>query len=164
MLYIMQYKDAKAGYPIYFFDKEAVRAYTGKVVSVAVPRYDAPKFGAPAPASTGMVVDVTIEAEGATRTYTIPETAPVAYAGTLVLSTDRDGILREVESLKASAEEALAKVDRHREAVAKCDTILEEFNPALAERREQDRRIGGIEAEVKSLGEMVREFINEFKK
>ena len=148
----MQYKDMKQGYPVYFFDKEAVKAYAGKVVSVAVPRYDAPKFGAPAQPSTGMVVDVTIEAEGATRTYTIPEASAVTYAGALVLSTDRDGILREVESLKASATEALAKVDHYREALAKCDTILEELNPALAERREQDRRIGGIEAEVKSLG------------
>lgn len=153
----------KPGYPVFFFDKGTVRAYQGKVVSVAVPRYDAPKFGAPAQPSAGMVVDVTIEADGQTKTYTIPETASVTYAGDLVLSSDKDGILREAEAMKGSAEEALAKVDAHRAAIEKCDTILEEWNPTFAEKREQDRRIEGIETEVKTLGQQLREFMNTFK-
>ena len=37
------------------------------------------------------------------------------------------------------------------------------LNPAIAEKREQERRIEGIECEVKSLGEMVREFIREMR-
>ena len=111
-----------------------------------------------------MVVDVTIEAEGATRTYTIPESSSVAYAGTLVISTDRDGVVREAESIKAAAQDALSKVEHYRDAVDKCDALLEEWNPALAEKREQERRIGGIENEVKNLGTLVREFISNFNK
>lgn len=100
----MLFKDIKTGYPIYFLDKEGARYYQGKAVSVAVPRYDnnqAKAFGAQ---PTGLVVDITIEADGATKTYTIPETATITYAGHLVLSTDKEGILREVEALKAASE------------------------------------------------------------
>ena len=68
----MQFKDMKQGYAVWFFDKEEVKTYQGKVVSVAVPRYDAPVFVQMPPQSQGMVVDVTIESEGSAKTYTIP--------------------------------------------------------------------------------------------
>lgn len=113
--------------------------------------------------ATGTVVDITIDAEGQTRTYTIPESSSVTYAGQLVLSTDKDGILREVEALKSASEEALSKVDRHRSIVESCNTLIEELNPAFAEKREQDRRIEGIENEVRNISQQLREFIKEFR-
>lgn len=159
----MLFKDIKQGYPIYFLDKEDVKYYQGKVVSVAIPRYDnQPKaFGAQ---PTGLVVDITIEANGATKTYTIPETATITYAGLLVLSTDKDGILREVESIKTASEDALSQVERHKQVVTNCSQLLEELNPVFAEKRAQDKRIEGIENEVKNLGAILRDFVNEFKK
>lgn len=160
----MLFKEMKPGYPVYFLDKENVKAYQGKVVSVAVPRYDAPKFGQIAQPQTGMVVDVTIEANGEAKTYTIPEATSVAYAGMVVLSSDKDGILREVEALKSEAEATLSKMETAKANIGRCDAILEEWNPQIAEKRENERRIEGIENEVKSLGQMVREFINEFKR
>lgn len=159
----MQFKDMKQGYAVWFFDKEKVKVYQGKVVSVAVPRYDAPMFGQIQTQPSGMVVDVTIDAEGAQKTYTIPEGASVAYAGTLVLSSEKMDIAREVEAVKAASEDALGKVDWHKDVVARCFAVMEELNPAIAEKREQERRIEGIESEVKSLGEMVREFIREMR-
>lgn len=158
----MLFKDLKKSYPVFFFDRDAVRYYQGKVVSIAVPRYDAPNFGTQP--QGGLVVDVTIEADGATRTYTIPEASSLTYAANLVLSTDKDGIIREVEAIKSASEEALAQVDKHKDAVAKCEKLLEELNPVFAEKKAQDKRIEGIETEVKSLGALVRDFINEFRK
>ncbi len=159
----MQFKDTKPGYPVHFLDKESMHHYQGKVISASAPRYDAPRFNAQAPMPTGTVVDITIDAEGQTRTYTIPESSSVTYAGQLVLSTDKDGILREVEALKSASEEALSKVDRHRTIVENCNTLIEELNPAFAEKREQDRRIEGIENEVRNISQQLREFIKEFK-
>lgn len=159
----MQFKDMKQGYSVWFFDKERVKVYQGKVVSVAVPRYDAPMFGQIQAQPSGMVVDVTIDAEGAQKTYTIPESSSVAYAGVLVLSSEKTDIVREVEAVKAASEDALGRMERHREIVGRCSAVMEELNPAIAEKREQERRIEGIESEVKSLGEMVREFIREMR-
>ena len=157
----MLFKDLKKGYPVFFFDRDAVRYYQGKVVSVAVPRYDAPNFNAQ---QNGLVVDVTIEADGSTRTYTIPEASTLTYAANLVLSTDKDGIIREVEAMKVASEEALSKVEEYKEKVTKCNQLLEDLNPVFAEKKAQEKRIEGIETEVRSLGALVRDFINEFKK
>ena len=55
-------------------------------------------------------------------------------------------------------------MERHKQAVTNCNQLLEELNPAFAEKRAQDKRIEGIENEVKSLGAVLRDFINEFKK
>lgn len=111
-----------------------------------------------------MVVDVTIEAEGTTRTYSIPEVSGLTYAGTLVLSTDRDGIIREIEALKNQSEEALASIEAHRGKIEKCDCVLKEWNPVFAERAKQEERISGIETKVDGLGKMLRDFIEEFKR
>lgn len=68
----MLFKDLKAGYPVYILDKNETKYYQGKVISVAVPRYDSSQIGISQQA-TSLVVDITIEANGATRTYTIPK-------------------------------------------------------------------------------------------
>ena len=159
----MLFKDLKSGYPVYFLDKATTKYYQGKVISVAVPRYDSSQLGISQP-TTSLVVDVTIEAEGATRTYTIPETSTLTYAANIVLSTDKDGIIREVESIRSTSEDILSQVETHKERVTKCNTLLEELNPAFAEKRAQDKRIESIESEVRSLGNIVKDFINEFKK
>lgn len=159
----MLFKDLKSGYPVYFLDKNETKYYQGKVISVAVPRYDSSKIGL-SQQTTSLVVDVTIEANGATRTYTIPETSTLTYAANLVLSTDKEGIIREVEAMKSASEEALAKVEQHKETLTKCSELLEELNPAFAEKRAQDKRIESIESEVRSLGNIVKDFINEFRK
>lgn len=160
----MLFKDLKSGYPVYFLDKATTKYYQGKVISVAAPRYDNTQLNGLSQHATSLVVDVTIEADGATRTYTIPETSTLTYAANIVLSTDKDGIVREVEAMKSASEEALSKVEQHKATLAKCSELLEELNPAFAEKRAQDKRIESIESEVRSLGNIVKDFINEFRK
>lgn len=56
-----------------------------------------------------MVVDVTIEANSKTATYSIPENLSVTYAGDVVLSTDKQGLIAEVEQMKNTAERYLSQ-------------------------------------------------------
>lgn len=151
----MLFRDIKPNYPVYFLDKDNVTAYEGKVVSTSVPRY--------IPTQTSLVVDITIEANGATHTYTIPESSTLTYANNVVLSTDKDGILREVQAMKSASEHHLSETEHHREIVDSCNRLLEEIDTTFAEKRKQDKRIEGIETEVKNLGTLVREFINQYK-
>ena len=161
----MLFKDMKPGYPVYMLDKESVKTMTGKVVNVSQPR-----FGNQTPANGNfqataqMYVDVTLEVDGQTKTYSIPDTLGVTYAGDIVLSVDREGVLRDVEAMKSQSEEVLRGVDRHKAVIESCEKILEEWNPVFAEKKRQDERISGLENEVKGLGSMLRDFINEFKK
>ncbi len=161
----MLFKDMKPGYPVYMLNKESVKTVTGKVVNVSQPRF-ANQLSANGnfQATAQLYVDVTLEVDGQTKTYSIPDTLSVTYAGDIVLSVDRDGILRDVEAMKSQSEEALRDVDKHKATVASCEKILEEWNPVFAEKKRQDERICGLENEVKGLGTMLRDFINEFKK
>lgn len=160
----MLFKDMKPGYPVYVLDKGAIKASIGKVVNISQPHFSSPQIGTNFTPSTQMYVDATIEADGRTQTYSIPETLGITYAGNYVLSTDKDGILRETEALKSRSETALKETDRHKETIALCDALLSEWNPVFADKKKQEERINGLEEEVRGLGAMLKDFINDFKK
>ena len=100
----MYFKDLKQNYPVFILDKQDLTLIQGKVVSAGFPRMEMN----PAAGKSGMVVDVSIEADGKTANYVIPENLSVTYAGNLVLSVDRQGLAGEVEAMKAAAEQPLS--------------------------------------------------------
>lgn len=159
----MTFKDLKPNYPVYALHKGGgLTALQGKVINVSLPHVE-PSVGLSSAAQ--MVVDVTADIDGKTATYTINESSGVTYAGTdLVLSVDREGIIREVEGLKAQSEEVIASVDRHRKTLEDCTKILTEWNPAYKEKRETEERFNKIETSIGRLSELVSGFIEEFKK
>lgn len=69
-----------------------------------------------------------------------------------------------IESMKNQSLEIVNSVEKHKAIVDSCDKILEEWNPAFAEKKEQDKRISGLEEKVEGIGKMLSDFINEFKK
>lgn len=162
----MLFKDLKPGYPVFLLRKgDEIKALQGKAIKVSDPYFQHSPIGQmPSMSTAQRVVDVTLEADGVTNTYSIPETLSVTYANNIVLSTDREGILRDVEAMKGQSEEVVRSVERHRSIIEDCEKILEEWNPAFAEKKEQDKRISVIESDVKGMKKMLTDFINEFKK
>lgn len=162
----MQFKDIKQNYPVYILDKQNVKFTQGKVLSVSFPHMDNSN-----PMSMGKtVVDVVIEAEGKSATYAIPESMNVAYAGELVISTDRDGIIREVEALKNNSEQYLKGVDKTREVLEKSKSLLAELNPEIKAKQENEQRLSNLENTIKNIQtdmkdfkEMMSDFIKEMK-
>lgn len=110
-----------------------------------------------------MVVDVTIEDGGFTRTYTMPDNISVTYANNLVLSTDMEGVLREVEILKNQRTEELSKVDEYKKDVDDCEKILAEWNPVFREKRETEERFTKLETSMSDLKNMMAGLIKELK-
>lgn len=160
----MIFKDIKTGYPVYFLQKDGEpKAYQGKVVTVSQPRFQQLQPNAPLQQATAMVVDVTVEASGETKTYTIPETSSVVNAGSLVLSVDRDGILREVEAVKSQSEESLRQVDHHKATVSACEKILEDWNPAFREKQETEKRFSKIEESVGDIKKLMTDIYERLK-
>lgn len=162
----MIFKDIKQNYPVFMLDKQALTITQGKAIAVAFPRMDLNKNTA----VTQMVVDVTIEAEGKTATYTIPENLSVTYAGNLVLSTDRQGLVNEVEAMKTAAEQALSSMERQKEILAKSSALLAELNPVFKEKQETEKRFGQIENSIHEIKDLLKaqqeamaNFIKEFK-
>ena len=162
----MLFKELKQNYPVYILDKQTVTFTQGKVISVSLPRMNVGNGTMPMmPTSspTAMLVDVTIEADGRTSTYSIPENLAVTYAGSTVLSTDREGLSREIEAMRATAEQVLSSVDRQKEILDKTQSLLAELNPAYKEKKETDERFNRIEGDMSEMKSMVRDLLNKLK-
>lgn len=163
----MLFKDLKQGYPVYFLSKgENISVSQGKVVSVSEPHFQQTSMGQmPLPMQTAQrMVDVTVDLDGKNNTYSIPETLSVTYGQDFVLSTDRDGIIRDVEAMRNQSQEALKNVERHKKIIESCDKIMESWDPDLAKRKEQDKRMSKIEDDMGQIKEMVLNLFNELKK
>ena len=141
-------------------NKQNMTISDSKVISVSFPHMDMnnkPQLG-----QSQMVVDVTIESEGKTATYTIPENLSVTYAGDIVLSTDKQGLLCEIEAMKNSAEKVLESVPRQREIIDKATTLLADLNPIYKEKKQNEERFNKMETSINKLEQTVTNFINSF--
>lgn len=155
----MLFKDIKQNFPVYILDKQNMSFTQGKVQSVSFPHIDNSS-----PMGMGKtVIDVAIEADGKSGTYAMPENLSVVYAGNIVLSTDRDGIMREVEAMKTSAEQILSSVDKQKEIVEKSTALLTELNPEYRAKQQNEQRLSNLESSMKELKDMMAGFIKEMK-
>ncbi len=92
----MTIRDAKPGYKLYFVDRTNLEMREAKIVDVSVPHLDANSLSA-----NKMVCDVRVE-DG--TTYTMIDSAEIAYVGTKVIATDKRLLANEVENIKAQSE------------------------------------------------------------
>lgn len=156
----MYFKDLKQNYPVYILDKQTLTLTQGKAVAVGFPRMEMN----PAAGKSRMVVDVSIVADGKTANYVIPENLSVTYAGNLVLSVDRQGLAGEVESMKVTAEQAIASVEQQKQILEKSTTLLAELNPTYREKQETEQRFSKIEASMGELKDMLSRLLNSGNK
>ena len=158
----MLFKDVKQNYPVYILDKQELTFSQGKVMSVGFPRMDV--MSKPVnPINTQMVIDVTVENGGKSATYTIPEGLSITYAGSIVLSTDKEGLIREIEAMKNNAEQVIASVDKQKQILDKANTLLSELNPVYKEKKETDLRFSKIENSISEMKDMFANFLNTYK-
>ena len=161
---MLLFKDIKQNYPVYIFNKQELTVTQGKVISVSFPRYDNASATQLKPMATpNMVVDVVIEANGSTATYTIPEGLAITYANNLVLSTEKEGLVNEITALRSTAEQILASVNKQKEIVEKSTSLLEDLDPVSKERRENDQRMTNLEKSVGNMQKMMQELLQKIK-
>lgn len=155
----MQFKDIKQGYPVYILDKSNLNFSQGKTTAVSFSRTDVnQKTG-----KAEMVRDITIEADDKIATYTIPEELSVTYAGNLVLSTDKQGLINDVNAAQSRAEQILAQREEAEMLLAKAPGLLAELNPVYKEKQETEKRFIKIEDTIAEMKDMLSGFIKEFK-
>lgn len=145
----MTFKELRLNNPIHFLDKgEGMKYYQGKVVNVGQPRFDSqlPQPGAmPTTQLPQMVVDVTVEANGKTETYKFPDGASVAAVGSVLISTDKDGILREVDATIVDCEQYFASYDSRKKTYEASKALKAELDTAFKEKQETENRFNTIE-------------------
>lgn len=140
----MYFKELKQNYPVYILCKgDEIKFKQGKVISVSQPRFQ------PLDMKTnysGQVVDVTIQTDDGTNTYTVLDNISVTYTPNgSVLSTDKSGIVRELQSIKTQCEEVLNSVDANRKKLTECDRLLAELDTDFKIKKQNDERMSKLE-------------------
>ncbi|MBQ0159892.1 MAG: hypothetical protein KBT28_04630 [Bacteroidales bacterium] len=154
----MQFKDTKQGYPIYVIDRKNVTVAVGKITNSPVPHFDN-HF----PGAGKMVVDLTIDCDGKVDTYVMEDSAEVGYAGTLVITANRECVARELESIYSNSDQALSMMPYHKEAKEKSEKLLKEYSQEYKERSEFNDRLEGLENNVEKLTKSFSEFLERMK-
>ena len=160
------FKDIKQNYPVYILDTQELDITQGKATQVSFPRVEMnQKTG-----KAEMVVDVTIEANGKTATYAIPESHSITYASNLVLSTDKASLANEVEASVERAKQIIEAAPKAQKIIDKAPAVLADINPIFKEKQETEQRFGkieksisGMEALMKKQQEMMENFIKKFE-
>lgn len=159
----MLFKDIKQNYPVFILDKQELKFIQGKVISTSFPHIDMNMKTAMNTAANQMVVDITIDVNGNTATYVIPENLSITSSGNLILSTDRDGLIREIEAMKNAAEQIISNVDYQKNIIEKSTVLLAELNPIYKKEIETEERFSKIENSFYEMNKKLDEFIKGFK-
>lgn len=151
----MTFKDIRQGQTVYLLHKgEEMEAESRKVRQVGMPRF--PQYGTQGGAM-GMVVDIAIDE----KTYVVPSDSEIACAGNVVISVSKEGMLREVETMRAESEETVAAVGKHQKRIEDCERILTEWDEKKAEEKRKEERIDKLEDKMNGLTDMIEKFMNK---
>lgn len=123
---MLLFRGLKQNYPVYIFDNQEFTLIQGKAVEVGFPRLEMnPKTG-----KSEMVIDIAIEADGKKATYAIPESTSVTWAGNLVLSTDKQGLVSEVEASVERAKQIIAAAPKAQKVIDKASCLRAAYKVA----------------------------------
>ena len=153
----MTFKELKQGYPIHILDKDKLTVKQAKVQNTSFPRADMMQ------GQRQMVVDITVEHNGNTATYTMPEDSCLVYANNLVIATEPQGLIVEVEKMKSEAEHILASVEHQKEIVEVADELLAKLNPAFKEKRETEQRFEQMEKRMDKVDDNISQLLSLVK-
>ena len=162
----MLFKDIKQNYPIFILDKQELIIIQGKAANVGFSRLEVnPNTG-----KSEMVIDITVEVNGKTTSYVIPENLSVSYAGNLVLSTNQQGLANEVRSMQVASDQYFAAESYQKRVKEKSPRLLAELDPAFRDKQETEKRFGKIEGSIsemkdimKTQQKMMEDFIKKFE-
>lgn len=137
------FKDLKPGFQVSLLDKsgKVPQYHIGTIVGVSEPRIDQMKqmpFGQPM-SYADRVIDLTVEFDGKTQTYTVPEQSNIASVASLTLACTSEPIANEVRALLKHSQSVIESMPQHEEVVKQCASILEELHPASADTKRLDK-------------------------
>ena len=161
------FKDFKPGLQMLILDKSAtpIKCHSGKVVKVSMPRVEMPKADGSMPFSSfqmqDRVVDLTIEYDGKTSTFVVPENSNVAYGDAVTISCSEDAIISEVKSRMKESADIVDSYEFHKANIEECKSILAGLNPQYAGTQEQDKRMTAMEEDITEIKDMIRSLMKK---
>lgn len=139
----------------------------GQVVSVSQPRprYQTNNYIAP----QEQVVDVVVGINGNNITLqSLPANLDVADQGTingsLFISTSRDAMNSEVNSMRQKSLDIINSVDHHKKVIQDCEILLQRLNPEFAEQKQQKQEIDMLKTQMSEMMSGMKELMAQLKK
>ena len=147
----MTFKDIKTNNTVFIFDKNNLKVIQAKVINTSQPKIDMSKPNS-CMSGTTLIVDIDLNIEGKTVSYSIPENLDITYTNTgLVLATDPNKLINEENILHQEANDQLAKKEYYENIINKTPDLLAELNPQLKEKQETDRRLNLMESSMSTM-------------
>ena len=156
----MQFKDIKQNQTIFILDKQEFTVVQGKATSVGFSRVGTN----PSTGKTEMLIDITVEYDGKTGNYAVPEHLSIAYTGNLIMTPNQADIVAEIKSAQHASDQYFAAEPHHRKVRDKAPGLLADMDPTYKEKQQTEQRFKTIETTVQDMKAMLSDFINEFKK
>ena len=148
----MIFRDLKAGFPIYLFDRASRKFKQGKVTSNPCPDFEngkqnvmAAMHGMPNYGAKNVKVNVQTD-DGKLYVYSVVDTEQTAYSDTLVISCSKENIINEVNALKNQANDILGKMPDFEQTVKDCDKLLSELDTSFRDKLETNERLDRLES------------------
>lgn len=139
----------------------------GQVVSVSQPRprYQTNNYIAP----QEQVVDVVVGINGNNITLqSLPANLDVADQGTingsLFISTSRDAMNSEVNSMRQKSLDIINSVDQHKKIIQDCELLLQRLNSEFAEQKQQKQEIDMLKTQMSEMMSGMKELMAQLKK
>lgn len=147
----MTFKDIKTNNTVFILDKNNLKVIQAKVINASQPKIDMSKPNS-CMSGTTLIVDIDLNIEGKTVSYSIQENLDITYTNTgLVLATDQNKLVNEVNLLHQEDEDQLAKKEYYENIINKTPDLLAELNPQLKEKQETDRRLNVMESSMSTM-------------
>lgn len=162
------FQNLRANSQIYILHKEASPYIeVGQVVSISQPQPKFPVTNFINPQE--MVVDVVVKINDNNITLQkLPANLDVADQGTvngaLVITTSREAMNAEVDSLRQKSLSILNSVDYHKKIVQDCESLLQTLNPEFAEQKQQKQEINALKQQMSELMGSIKEVMATLKK
>lgn len=139
----------RQGNLFYILEKgEELKLKIGQVVSVSnpQPKY-ASQFNVPTFGQSEMMVDIRVKIDEETMEFKqLNANASIANSGNVIVSDSKEAMSAEVEGLLRTSKQIIESIPYHEKVVISCDAILRELNPQFAKEKEQEEKIGQLEA------------------
>lgn len=158
----MIFRDLKAGFPIYLFDRASRKFKQGKVTTNPCPDFENGKQnvmaampGMPNYGARNVKVNVQTE-DGKQSTYSVVDTEQTAYSDTLVISCSKESIINEVNALKNQANDIINKMPDFKQTVKDCDQLLSELDTSFRDQQRTNQRLDNMENKLDEIFKYVK--------
>ena len=161
----MLFSQLRLNSPIYILHKDATPyVECGQVTNVTAPMPQIgtlPNIGQP----IQYTVDVTVKIGDQVSLYQkLPasgDVADFASNGNVFLSCTREGVNSEVQAMRQRSADVIASVDYHQGVIAVCDKIIQQLNPEMVEKAQQQQEISELKSQINSLMGLIEELRSE---